>query len=177
MTRRKSYQFGSLLGIPWRSARYVLRPARFLDSALGATLYGRWTLRAWSVNRALSSAGEHRLHTAGVAGSNPAAPTIFLWPPAAAPIAKPAPAPGAPRTSAPAPVHEIVRHREESGHGYLKRRDLSSPPAPFKLTGMMMREVFMRSSAGNKLTATGDGILPFAVSASALVALLEVFAR
>ncbi len=77
MTRRKSYQFGALLGIPWRSARYVLRPARFLDSALGATLYGRWTLRAWSVNRALSSAGEHRLHTAGVAGSNPAAPTIF----------------------------------------------------------------------------------------------------
>ena len=123
--------------------------------------------------------GPFRLHTAGVAGSNPAAPTIFLWPPAAAPIAKPAPAPGAAKgfPAAPAPVHEIVRHREESGHGYLKRRDLSSPPAPFKLTGMMMREAFMHSSAGNKLTATGDGVLPFAVSASALVALLEVFAR
>ena len=42
---------------------------------------------------------------------------------------------------------------------------------------MMMREVFMRSGAVNKVTAIWDGVLPFAGSAAALVALLEVFAR
>ena len=30
-------------------------------------------------HRARSSAGEHRLHTAGVTGSNPVAPTNFLF--------------------------------------------------------------------------------------------------
>ena len=38
----------------------------------------RWAGICYSIKiRAISSAGEHCLHTAGVAGSNPASPTTF----------------------------------------------------------------------------------------------------
>jgi hypothetical protein len=54
--------------------RSTLRHAQYcpiLDSPAARTLYVRHQFRA------RSSAGEHRLHTAGVVGSIPTAPTIY----------------------------------------------------------------------------------------------------
>ena len=50
--------------------------ASLTSKPAAAYIAARFGLRA--VERAISSAGEHTLHTGGVAGSIPASPTIFL---------------------------------------------------------------------------------------------------
>ena len=69
----QAYSTGCTYGLLWFTASDLCLIAR--QGAVAVHLVEHW-LRIYS--RALGSVVEHRLHTAGVSGSNPLAPTIFL---------------------------------------------------------------------------------------------------
>ena len=75
MYDHQAYSRGCTYGLLWFTASDLCLIAR--QGAVAVKLVQHW-LRIYS--RALGSVVEHRLHTAGVSGSNPLAPTIFLAP-------------------------------------------------------------------------------------------------